>query len=91
MPRLLDLLQYLAQPGQEELWLLLDIKVRKPVANNRRALTKTLQLDNNPDDVMRLIGETIRQVRSIKNRPWNQRVVLGIWAVSLPYFLQLPC
>lgn len=28
MPRLLDLLEYLAQPGLEEIWVLLDIKVR---------------------------------------------------------------
>lgn len=27
MPRLADLLEYLAQPGLEEVWLLLDIKV----------------------------------------------------------------
>lgn len=29
MPRLVDLLAYLAQPGLEEIWLLLDIKVSK--------------------------------------------------------------
>lgn len=28
MPRLVDLLEYLAQPGQENVWVLLDIKVR---------------------------------------------------------------
>jgi hypothetical protein len=28
MPRLLDLLEYLAQPGLEDIWVLLDIKVR---------------------------------------------------------------
>lgn len=28
MPRLQDLLEYMAKPGQEHLWLLLDIKVR---------------------------------------------------------------
>jgi tubulin gamma len=27
MPRLVDLLEYLAQPGLEEIWVLLDIKV----------------------------------------------------------------
>lgn len=31
MPRLLDLLDYLASPGLEELWVLLDIKVRTPL------------------------------------------------------------
>ena len=28
MPRFLDLLEYLASPGLEHIWLLLDIKVR---------------------------------------------------------------
>jgi hypothetical protein len=28
MPRLADLLEYLAQPGLEDIWVLLDIKVR---------------------------------------------------------------
>jgi len=28
MPRLSDLLEYLAEPGMEEKWMLLDIKVR---------------------------------------------------------------
>ena len=28
MPRLLDLLEYLATPGLEDIWLMLDIKVR---------------------------------------------------------------
>jgi hypothetical protein len=28
MPRLLDLLEYVAQPGLEDIWVLLDIKVR---------------------------------------------------------------
>jgi hypothetical protein len=28
MPRLVDLLEYLAQPGREQIWVLLDIKVR---------------------------------------------------------------
>ncbi|EON64021.1 hypothetical protein W97_03251 [Coniosporium apollinis CBS 100218] len=63
MPRLLDLLTYLASPGLEEIWLLLDIK-----------------LDNDADDVMRLIAKTIQSVRPSK--AWNKRVVLGIWAAK---------
>jgi hypothetical protein len=31
MPRLADLLEYLAQPGMEEIWVMLDIKVRVTV------------------------------------------------------------
>ena len=30
MPRLRDLLEYLSEPGLEEIWLLLDIKVDAP-------------------------------------------------------------
>lgn len=30
MPRLVDVLEYLSQPGRENLWILLDIKVANP-------------------------------------------------------------
>ncbi|KAF1983955.1 tubulin-domain-containing protein [Aulographum hederae CBS 113979] len=65
MPRLKDLLEYLAQPGLEEIWVLLDIK-----------------LDNDAEDVMRLIGETVRQVIPSPERAWKDRVVLGCWAAK---------
>ncbi|KAL9136865.1 MAG: hypothetical protein Q9175_001938 [Cornicularia normoerica] len=65
MPRLIDLLEFLASPGLEHVWLLLDIK-----------------LDNDADNVMRLIAETIRSVPPNTLKPWNQRLVLGCWAVK---------
>lgn len=65
LPRLADLLDYLAQPGLEEIWVMLDIK-----------------LDNNADDVMRLIAETIQSVAPSPSRPWRSRVVLGCWAAK---------
>ncbi|MCJ1301886.1 hypothetical protein MMC08_004687 [Hypocenomyce scalaris] len=65
MPRLVELLEYLASPGLEHIWLLLDIK-----------------LDNNADKVMRLIAKAIQQVSPNPNKPWNQRIVLGCWAVK---------
>ncbi|KAI4934610.1 hypothetical protein J4E85_002468 [Alternaria conjuncta] len=65
MPRLIDLLEYLAQPGLEDIWVLLDIK-----------------LDNDADDVMRLIGETINSVPAAPSRPWSKRIVLGCWAAK---------
>ncbi|KAF2014944.1 tubulin-domain-containing protein [Aaosphaeria arxii CBS 175.79] len=65
MPRLLDLLEYLAEPGKEEIWLLLDIK-----------------LDNDPEDIMRLIASTVESVRPSPNKPWSSRIVLGIWAAK---------
>lgn len=64
MPRLRDLLEYIAQPGLEHIWVLLDIK-----------------LDNNSDDVMRLIAETLASVHP-GGRAWEERVVLGIWAAK---------
>jgi len=64
MPRLRDLLELVAQPELQHLWLLLDIKV-----------------DNDADNVMRLIAETIKSVPP-GARPWNDRILLGIWAAK---------
>ncbi len=65
MPRLLDLLEYISQPGIEHIWVLLDIK-----------------LDNNSDDVMRLITQTIDSVSPSRSRLWRDRILLGIWAAK---------
>ncbi|KAH0541598.1 hypothetical protein FGG08_003946 [Glutinoglossum americanum] len=65
MPRLFDLLEYLASPGLENIWLILDIKV-----------------DNDADDVMRLIANTIRQVPPGMKRPWPERINLGCWTAK---------
>ena len=64
MPRFQELLEYVAQPGLEHIWLFLDIK-----------------LDNNSDDVMRLIAKDLASVNS-GSRPWKDRVILGIWAAK---------
>ncbi|KAI9792664.1 MAG: hypothetical protein M1816_001763 [Peltula sp. TS41687] len=64
MPRLRDLLEYLALPGSEDIWVLLDIK-----------------LDNDADEVMRLIGQTILEVNP-SEKPWNQRIVIGCWTAD---------
>jgi len=39
MPRLLELLQYLNKPGLEDIWLLLDIKVRQQSKSVNGVLT----------------------------------------------------
>lgn len=39
-------------------------------------------MDNNPDDIMRLIGSTIASVTPSSNKPWQSRVVLGCWAAK---------
>jgi phosphatidylglycerol phospholipase C len=64
MPQLRELLEYIAQPDLQFLWILLDIKI-----------------DNDADDAMRLIAETIASVEP-GARPWNDRIVLGIWAAK---------
>jgi phosphatidylglycerol phospholipase C len=83
LPRLKDLLKYLAKPGLEEIWVLLDIKVhwliliyslKKNTIDNRK------KLDDDPENLFNLIASTIRSVAS--SRPWNQRLVLGCWLVS---------
>jgi hypothetical protein len=84
MPRLKDLLEYLAEPGLEDIWVLLDIKVPWPTITEnfkRNKVDHWRQLDNHADDVFRLIGTTLADV--VPSRPWNQRVLLGCWAVSL--------
>jgi hypothetical protein len=85
MPRLKDLLEYLATPGLEDIWLLLDIKVpwpglSEPLRKNR--VDEWKKLDNNADDIMRLIASTVAEVEPSK--PWSQRVILGCWAVCTP-------
>ena len=40
-----------------------------------------IKLDNDVDDVMRLIAETLAEVKHSK--PWHQRVLLGCWAVRV--------
>ena len=82
MPRLKDLLEYLATPGLEDIWVLLDIKVPwpslvEPLKRNR--VDHWTKLDNKADDIFRLIGATLEEVKP--SRPWNQRVLLGCWAV----------
>ena len=82
MPRLKDLLEFLAQPGLEDIWLLLDIKVPFPQwvePLRRNNVDEWRKLDNKADDVMRLIASTIAEVKP--SRPWKERIVLGCWAV----------
>lgn len=43
MPRLRDLLDYLAQPGLEHVWLLLDIKISNNAADIMRLIGSTLE------------------------------------------------
>jgi hypothetical protein len=43
-----------------------------------------LQVDNDADNVMRLIAKTIGQVPPSTNKPWTERINLGCWTVRTP-------
>ena len=66
MPRLQDLLEYLAQPGLEETWLLLDIKLDNDADKIMRLLGSTLAAAKT----------------SPGGKDWKARVLLGIWAAK---------
>ncbi|KAK5116945.1 hypothetical protein LTR62_006666 [Meristemomyces frigidus] len=68
MPRLKDVLEYLAQPGLEDTWLLLDIKLSNDADNIMRLIASTIA--STPPS----------QVAGTK--PWHERIVLGIWAAK---------
>ena len=82
MPRLQDLLEYLAKPGLEDIWILLDIKIPLPSLTEALMGDKTIQtrLDNHTNDLFRAIAATLADVKP--SRPWNQRVLVGCWAGS---------
>lgn len=69
MPRLADLLEYLAAPGNESVWLLLDIKVDDPAPDMVRRLAATLAA----------AGARRGPGRSWS---WSRRVVLGCWTAA---------
>lgn len=87
MPRLRDLLEYLATPGLEDIWVLLDVKIPLPSLKEALIGDKIIQtkLDKKVDDLFRMIAATLADVKP--SRLWNQRVVVGCWAVriSVPY------
>jgi glycerophosphoryl diester phosphodiesterase len=41
-----------------------------------------IKIDNDADKVMRLIASTIQAAPQPNHRPWNKRIVLGIWAAK---------
>lgn len=83
MPRLLDLLEYLSSPGLEDIWVLLDVKV-PTVPTLKEALwsdgSKQEKCNVQVDALFKAIAKTLDGVKSAT--PWNQRVMVGCWAVS---------
>ncbi|KGO38145.1 Glycerophosphoryl diester phosphodiesterase [Penicillium expansum] len=64
MPRLVDVLEYLSQPGRENLWILLDIKLANEPFDIMQRIAKIVESvplpANGPD--------------------WHHRIVLGCWS-----------
>lgn len=90
MPRLKDLLEYLASPGLEDIWVLLDIKLLLPSLTDAMLGTKVVKkLDDYADDLFRAIAATLADVPP-SSRPWNQRILLGCWAVGLYFYFLNP-
>ncbi|KAL2826705.1 hypothetical protein BDW59DRAFT_171780 [Aspergillus cavernicola] len=64
MPRLLDILEYLREPGCEELWALLDIKMANDPATIMRRIAATVEAVPMPAG----------------GPDWHRRLVLGCWS-----------
>lgn len=89
MPCLREFLEWLASPGQEHIWVILDIKLLLPTFwqaafNNRGVLDK---LDSYADDLFLAIDATLAGVQPAPGRPWRERVTVGCWAVSFLFTL----
>ena len=83
MARLVDVLDFMRQPGREHIWILLDIKVdiTLPVGPGLTIGTDYPKRSDDPDIVMRRIAETIESVPIPAIGPdWHRRVVLGCWS-----------
>ncbi|CAG8956112.1 hypothetical protein HYFRA_00011897 [Hymenoscyphus fraxineus] len=78
MPRLKDLLTYLAKPGLENVWVLLDIKISPPSTVLQPKRINWEEHDKHAENVFRCMAAALEEVKS--SRPWNERVLLGCWA-----------
>ena len=65
MPTLRELLEFMAEKGNEEVWALLDIKLVRESAEVQ-------------ERVVRAVAETVRGVK-VGEGGWEGRVVLGCW------------
>ncbi|KAG0161420.1 hypothetical protein PDIDSM_8954 [Penicillium digitatum] len=64
MPRLIDVLEYLSQPGRENFWILLDIKLTNEPFDIMQRIAKTIESVPKPTDAP----------------DWHRRIVLGCWS-----------
>ncbi|KAK8017684.1 Phosphatidylglycerol phospholipase C [Apiospora rasikravindrae] len=76
MPRLIDLLEYLGQPEQRDIWLLLDIKVLRTVLFLLHVIDR-VKTDNDQAHLLTGLAELLASVPT--TRPWKNRIMLGVW------------
>lgn len=90
MPSLKDVLEYLASPGLDDIWVLFDIKLLLPTLTDAMLGTQAAKkLDDYADNLFRAIAATLAEVKP-SSRPWNERVLLACWAVPNPNPNHLP-
>ncbi|KAH6696880.1 glycerophosphoryl diester phosphodiesterase family protein [Plectosphaerella plurivora] len=67
MPRLVDLLTWLAEPnsGRDKIWVLLDVKP-----------------DDAPSELLGAVARALKSVERDDGVPWEKRIVIGCWNSS---------
>jgi phosphatidylglycerol phospholipase C len=87
MPRFVDILEFLRQPGHENIWALLDIKVSTSSTTIPRFIQtltnppSKLQVTNDPETIMSRIAQTIASTPlPPSSQPWHKRLILGCWS-----------
>lgn len=86
MPRFKDLLEYLATPGLEDIWVLLDVKVAVPAPGKLLKMNRVdlrRKFEDDASELFKGIAATLLEVKPLPARAWNQRVLVGCWAVSV--------
>ncbi|RYO83122.1 hypothetical protein DL766_004456 [Monosporascus sp. MC13-8B] len=83
MARLVDLLEYLNEPGLEHVWVMLDIK--RPCLAGRVAdvSASAEQRDGDPGEMLRRVAAALDSVPAARGaRPWRDRVLVCCWSAA---------
>lgn len=81
MPRLADVLAYLAEPGREHVWLLLDIKIDDPADVMIPRLAATLAEAAASASTSASAAAANTNAAAARHN-WERRVVLGCWTAA---------
>lgn len=82
MASLSELLDLVVQSHADDIWLLLDIKVRNSKLWGLLYVLTLWQMDDDPEDLFHAMSTTLEAVKPRPGRPWRDRVMLGYWTVS---------